>query len=317
MRVMRIVAVLAVVIAAAAIIVVAVRHDKSVVSDPPVSSVSPPVTLPSKPGTYLGVYASQVPESYAGVTAFTTATGIKPDLVAFYSGWLEGFPASFAAKAASEGAVPLVQIQPSRVALAKIAAGRYDSYLKSYADAVRAYGRPVVMSFAHEMNGSWYSWGYGRTSPRTFIAAWRQIVTVFRARDADNVTWLWTVNIVDGNGRGRIPNPARWWPGSSYVNWVGIDGYYFQPSWQFAPLFGQTIGDVRHVTSDPILIAETAAPPTAAQPAKIAELFAGVHTYHLLGFVWFDTIGSRDWRLNSRGADAMHKGARSYKNPMP
>jgi Glycosyl hydrolase family 26 len=317
MRVMRIVAVLAAVIAAGAVIVVAVRHDKSVASDPPVSSVPPPVALPSKPGTYLGVYASQVPESYAGVAAFTTATGVKPDLVAFYSGWLEGFPASFAAKAARDDAVPLVQIQPTRVALAKIAAGRYDSYLTSYAEAVRAYGRPVVMSFAHEMNGSWYSWGYRHTSPRTFIAAWRQIVTVFRAVGADNVTWLWTVNIVDGNGRGRIPNPARWWPGSSYVNWVGIDGYYFQPSWQFAPLFGPTISDVRSVTSDPILIAETAASPTATQAAKIAELFAGVRTYRLLGFVWFDSIGSRDWRLNTRGAAAMRKDSRSYKNPLP
>lgn len=317
MRVMRIVAVLAAVVAAVAIIVVAVRHDKSVVSDPPVSSVPPPVALPSKPGTYLGVYASQVPESYAGVAGFTTATGVRPDLVAFYSGWLEGFPASFAAKAAREGAVPLVQIQPHGVALAKIVAGKYESYLISYAKAVRTYGHPVVMSFGHEMNGSWYSWGYTHTSPRTFIAAWRQIVSVFRSVGADNVTWLWTVNIVDVNGRKRIPDPVQWWPGSSYVNWVGIDGYYFQPSWRFAPLFGPTITDVRKVTSDPILIAETAARPTAAQPAKIADLFAGVRAYNLLGFVWFDTIGSKDWRLSSRGAAAMRKDSRSYKNPVP
>jgi hypothetical protein len=261
------------------------------------------------------VYASQVPESYAGVAGFMTATGVRPNLVAFYSGWLEGFPASFAAKAAKEGAVPLVQIQPTGVALAKIAAGRYDSYLSTYAEAVRAYGHPVVMSFAHEMNGSWYPWGYRHTSPKTFVAAWRQVVTVFRAAGADNVTWLWTVNIIDGTGRGPIPSPAPWWPGSSYVNWVGIDGYYFQPSWRFAPLFGPTITAVRALTGDPILIAETAAAPTAAQPAKVAELFAGVRAYGLLGFVWFDTIGSRNWRLNSRGAVALRKGARSYKSP--
>ena len=28
----------------------------------------------------------------------------------------------------------------------------------------------------------------------TFVAAWRHIVTLFRAEGADNVTWLWTVN---------------------------------------------------------------------------------------------------------------------------
>lgn len=316
MRVMRIVAVLAVIIAAGTTIVVAVRHDKSVASVPTASSVPPPVTLPSTPATYLGVYASQVPESYAGVTAFTTATGVKPDVVAFYSGWLEGFPRSFAANAARNSAVPLVQIQPTGVALAKIAKGRYDTYLSSYAEAVRHYGHPVIMSFAHEMNGSWYAWGYRHTPARTFVAAWRHVVTVFRSEGANNVTWLWTVNIIDEKGKGPIPNPKAWWPGSSYVNWVGIDGYYFQDSWKFAPLFGPTIAAVRTLTPDPILIAETAAPPTSAQPAKVAELFAGVRYYGLLGFVWFDTRGSRNWRLNSRGAVAMHKGSRSYKNPL-
>ena len=318
MRVMRIVAVVAVIIAAGATIVATVRHDKSVADKPLPSAAPPPVTLrlPSKPATYLGVYADQVPQSYAGVTAFTTATGVRPDLVAFYSGWLEGFPATFAAKAAKEGAVPLVQIQPTGVALAAIASGRYDSYLSSYAEAVRAYGHPVILSFAHEMNGSWYSWGYRHTSPATFVAAWRQVVTVFRAEGAGNVTWLWTVNIINGTGRGRIPSPAPWWPGSSYVNWVGIDGYYFQSSWRFAPLFGPTIAAVRTLTSDPILIAETAAPPTTAQPAKVADLFSGVRDYGLLGFVWFDTIGSRNWRLNRPGAVALRNGAKAYKSPL-
>ena len=78
------------------------------------------------------------------------------------------------------------------------------------------------------------------------MAAWRHIVTVFRQQGADNVTWLWTVNIVDQ--KGGIPSPAAWWPGASYVTWVGIDGYYLKPSWKFAPLFGPTIKAVRHLT---------------------------------------------------------------------
>ena len=45
-----------------------------------------------------------------------------------------------------------------------------------------------------------------------------------------------------------IPRPGQWWPGNSYVNWVGIDGYYLKPSWSFAPLFGPTIGAVRGLT---------------------------------------------------------------------
>ena len=50
---------------------------------------------------------------------------------------------------------------------------------------------------------------------------------------------------------------------------------------------------MRELTLNPILISETAAAPTAGQPAKIADLFAGVHAYGLLGFVWFDATEHR------------------------
>ena len=80
------------------------------------------------------------------------------------------------------------------------------------------------------------------------------------------------------------------------MTWVGIDGYYLQPSWMFASLFGPTIKAVRALTLDPILIAETGAAPLG-QPAKIANLFAGIRAYGLLGFVWFDAPGTQDWRL--------------------
>ena len=77
------------------------------------------------------------------------------------------------------------------------------------------------------------------------------------------------------------------------MNWVGIDGYYLKPSWQFAPLFGPTIAAVTKLTPDPILIAETGAVPAAGQPAKIADLFAGIRRYGLLGFVWFNSTNSQ------------------------
>ena len=70
--------------------------------------------LPTAPGSYIGLYPEGVPGSYAGVTAFTTATGIKPDVVPYYSGWFEPFQAGFATTAARHGAVPLVQMDPDR-----------------------------------------------------------------------------------------------------------------------------------------------------------------------------------------------------------
>ena len=263
--------------------------------------------------SYLGIYTAGLPESYAGVSAFTAATGVRPGLVMYYSGWLERFQTAFAGEAAKHGAAPLVQIEPTGVSVAAIASGRYDAYLRSYALAVKAFGSQVILSFGHEMNGSWYSWGYQHTSPADFVAAWRHVVTVFRAVGAQNVTWLWTVNIV--RCRCHIESPASWWPGSSYVNWVGIDGYYYQPSWKFAALFGSTIKAVRALTLDPILITETAAP-AASQPAKIADLFAGIRAYGLLGFVWFDHDKSEQWRISSpRAFAAFRRGAESYRRP--
>ena len=29
-----------------------------------------------------------------------------------------------------------------------------------------------------------------------------------------------------------------WWPGTNYVTWVGIDGYYLKPSDTFSSVFG-------------------------------------------------------------------------------
>ncbi len=274
------------------------------------------------PQSYLGVYVNGLPESYAGVTTFTATTGVRPGLVMYYSGWMERFQAGFARDAARHQAVPLVQIEPTGVSLAAIAAGHYDTYLRSYAAAVKAFGGRVILSFGHEMNGYWYTWGNRHTSPATFVAAWRHVVTVFRQQGAGNVAWLWTVNVIDA--RARIPSPARWWPGGSYVDMVGIDGYYRLPAFTFASLFGPTIKAVRALTLDPILIAETGAPNAGGQSAKVANLFAGVRAYGLLGFVWFDAIahhqvalnGNRDWRLSAAAARAAYRrGAQAYRRP--
>jgi len=311
----RILTTCAAIIAAAAITVGVVFYNRSADHLGPL-----PVHLPADSGAYLGVYANGAPFSYNGVTAFTNAIGTTPDVVMYYSGWYEPFQTGFATKAAENGAVPLVQMDPEGkgVTVPAIAAGKFDGYLSAYAEAVRAYRHPVILSFGHEMNGSWSPWGYQHTAPKAFVAAWRHIVTLFRALGAQNVTWLWTVNIVNNTQRGRIPPPDPWWPGSSYVTWVGIDGYYLKSSWQFAPLFGPTIAKVRALTGAPILIAETGATSAAGQPSKIADVFAGIHTYGLLGFVWFDSTNSigQAFGIDSSGAfDAFRKGASTYTRP--
>jgi hypothetical protein len=258
------------------------------------------VSLPSRLASYLGVYEKGPPHTYQPVATFVTTTGRQPNLVGYYSGWGEAFASSFAETVHRHSAVTILQIDPTDASIRRIAAGHYDDYLRSYADSVRSFGYPVVIGFGHEMNASWYSWGYGRVQPSVFVAAWRHIVTVFREQGADNVTWLWTIN-ADLRGTGPIRD---WWPGASYVTWVGIDGYYYRPSDTFASVFGKTIAQVRMLTRKPVLLSETAVGPRAGQFVKIGDLFAGMRQYQTLGLVWFDIaqhqgIYHQDWRLEN------------------
>jgi mannan endo-1,4-beta-mannosidase len=261
-------------------------------------------SLPTAPDSYLGVFEPTSPKSYSGVTAFASASGRHPDIAMYYSGWGEPFRVAFAVTARANGAVPLVQVNPAGPSLAAIAAGKYDAYLRSYATAVRIYRYSVIIGFGHEMNGQWYPWGRGHVAPSVFVAAWRHIVDMFRAQGARNVTWLWTVNIV--RHKGKLVPLAPWWPGNSYVTWVGIDGYYTHSTDTFSGLFGATIASVRGFTKRPILLAETAVGQSAGV-AKIADLFAGIKQFGLLGFVWFDmtqhgSLYFQDWRLESNPA---------------
>jgi mannan endo-1,4-beta-mannosidase len=260
-------------------------------------------SLPPSPASYLGVYEPGAPPAYQPVMTFAKAAGSPPNLVGYYSGWAQPFATASAEQFRKHGVIPFVQIDPTFASVAGIAAGAYDEYLRSYADNVRGFGHAVVIGFGHEMNGPWYSWGYGHVASATFVAAWQHIVTLFRGQGADNVTWLWTVN-ADLSDTGPV---ASWWPGPAYVSWVGIDGYYFRQSDTFASVFGRTIDQVRAFTDKPVLLSETAVGPAAGQFVKIGDLFSGMRQYKTLGLVWFDKtqhegIDHQDWRIEDNPA---------------
>jgi Glycosyl hydrolase family 26 len=267
----------AAVVICAAVVVVVVRESHS----HPAPAQSAAVAAPLR---YLGVYEPGSPHSYANVDKFTQAVGHSPNLVLYYSGWPERFKAKFAETAAAHGATTLVEMDPTKVSLDLIANGGYDPYLVSYARAVAKFRKRVIISFGHEMNGYWYSWAYQHSSPASFVAAWRHIVTVFRKHGATNVTWLWQVN----SASAKTGPVHDWWPGASYVNWVGVSGYYFLPKESFSYIFKPVVASVRKFTNDPVLVAETASASGSGQTRRINDLFAGVRKDHYLGLVWFD-----------------------------
>lgn len=142
---------------------------------------------------------------------------------------------------------------------------RADAYIQTWVAAAAAYGRPVYIRSAHEMNvpgAHPWSMGVNGNTPAQFVAAWRYIVDRFRAGGATNVKWVWSPNTVDTD------KPLTGlYPGDAYVDMIGLDGYNWgtakDPSWlgwrTFTQIFGATYDQVRGLApSKPVFVTEMA-----------------------------------------------------------
>jgi beta-mannanase len=110
--------------------------------------------------------------------------------------------------------------------LADIIAGTYDSYITGWATAAAAWGKPCYLRFAHEMNGNWYPWAEavnGNTAGQ-YATAWQHVRDIFTAAGATNVKWIWAPNVLYSGSTAL----AGLYPGDSYVDVVGVDGYNYQ-----------------------------------------------------------------------------------------
>jgi mannan endo-1,4-beta-mannosidase len=260
----------------------------------------------------VGAYEKGSPSSWQPMATFAAATKIKPRIAGYYSGWYESFKLSFARQAWKHGAYVFVQMEPFTVTCAQIAAGKADTYLRSYADAVKEFGHPVIIAFGHEVNGRWYPWG-ASTPAKTYVAAWRHIVELFRSQGARNVTWMWAVNI------GRFSLLQHRYPGAAYVNWIGVTGYYTSDRSRFSDVLAPTVKYVRKLApGKPVIVDETGVAPDSKRTAQIKDLFQNIRTDHLLGAIYFDIDqphtgpGKQDWRLEGHPAAlaAFRAGAR-------
>jgi mannan endo-1,4-beta-mannosidase len=242
------------------------------------------------------------PRQYVGVVSynlykFDVGCDCTPNIAARYIHVGANIDLTAARETLAAGAVPLLELEPYSMSLASIASGAEDQWLAKYARAVAALHAPVIMSFAPEANGDWYSWSYPHNAPSAFVAAWQHVVTVFRLVGASDVRWAWIMNVNFQDSE----NIARLWPGSSYVNILGLDGY-FTTTASFQEVFGPTIVDMRTLSADPLLITETAAAPGAGKLSMLREIISGVSEYDLAGFIWFDVkqhgnIRRQNWLL--------------------
>lgn len=131
--------------------------------------------------------------------------------------------------ASSEGRTPMITWMPmdvsdtfssSQYMPSRIISGEYDSYIKSWADGLKTFNKPVYIRFAHEMNGDWYPWSSEGGSQ--YVAMWKHVVDIFRAKKVTNVKWVWAVNQIDAPSTNDL---EAYYPGSDYVDVHGTDVY--------------------------------------------------------------------------------------------
>ncbi len=289
----------------------------------------PPLTLPPMPTAApspLPVYhphgnlltdqkacRGSVPHPFAGIAVrgdivqhvktFKQATGAPLRVIEYYNRFPGKFQKSEAEQVVENGAVPLIQLNPRKVDLNQIVSGRFDTVIEQYATAVKEFACRVILSFGHEMNGWWYTWGLPTTSPALYKAAWRHVFNIFKAADVTNVIWSWdpTHQHLQFTA-GKVATPAsEWYPGDKYVDIIGIDGY-LNPNQNFDEVFRDALVNIRSVAHRPIFIAETGVAPTPIEAEQISALFAGMRQYNLQGIIWFEETAKQKWPLEGRPA---------------
>jgi hypothetical protein len=252
------------------------------------NSSDPRISGKPSPGLMLGAYA--LGSDTKGLANFDTKVGHRAVLTVRYMLWGKTFPAKYVAAAAALGAETVVELEPrgpTAPTLAQIASGQQDRWLRKFAREVLGPQDHFILSFAPEMNGKWYQYGAKYVTGGQYIAAFRHVHDVLAATRAGRlITFLWQPSAIHRT----TPNPTPYWPGSKYVDEIGLDGYYFYADDNFRRIFGESLKLIRQVAPDkPMLIGETAAGPEFGhESADIRDLFAGIARNHLLGFIWFD-----------------------------
>src|SRR5215211_474809 len=225
--------------------------------------------------------------------------------------WEQGFVAHTANLVTGRGAVPLMSMGSWNASLADVATGVYDDSLTTWAQAVKAWGKPFFFRWNWEMNGPWFAWGaQAARDPATFVAAWRHFHDLTNRVGASNITWVWCPNLEYG---ASTPY-EQLYPGHSYVDWTCLDGYNQEStSVGFARLYTRSYKHLLKIApTKPIMIGEIASREYGAAD-KAAWITDTLSTQlpkkfpRIKAVVWFNwriyEIGSWwDWPIESSSA---------------
>jgi beta-mannanase len=203
----------------------------------------------------VGAYISGADNNPSLIDDFNNQVGRQAAVVLSYKDWSQApFVGDQLDGIWNHGAVPMVTWEPWGVSLKSIARGEHDGYVREAAEVAAAWDKPLMVRFAQEMNGDWFSWG---GHPVAYKAAWRHLVKVFRRAGADKVRWVWNPYV---NSRGgRLPFTG-YFPGGKWVDWAGLDAVNWGGAfpWRtFKQIIGRSYHQMLRLTRRPMIVAET------------------------------------------------------------
>ncbi len=202
----------------------------------------------------------------------------------------------------AQGRTPLVTWQSHTQTLDDIAAGRHDAYITAWARGVKAAPGTVYVRIFPEMNGAWTPWA---GDPEALKSAWRHVVGVFRAEGVANVRWVFTPNVTD---EPRTPENAMelYYPGPSYVDVIGLDGYNWgttRPAigWRtYEELFAAGYSRIEALGDQPVWLAEVASTELGGDKAAwVDDMLLSKAFPRVTAIIWFNEDKETDWRIES------------------
>ncbi len=268
-------------------------------------ATSAAVALPAPGKAYFGTYTPPVSTWTAAdqrnaYLNLERDIGRGLDIAQLFYRWNGSFPGWWESWQLNGGRIPLIAWKGFDTDA--INGGSQDAWIRARADAVAALGRPVFIRWGSEMDGtSNASWS---KSPTKFVAAWKHIVSIFRARGATNVSWAWCPTAYGFQSGAAQP----YYPGDSFVDWICSDGYNWAPGragdpWRsFATIF-QSFYDWGTARGKPLLIAEYGVLERNAGD-KAAWFLAARDALktqfpNIRAVVYFDSRREYDWRVRS------------------
>ncbi|MFG2698231.1 glycoside hydrolase family 26 protein [Kitasatospora sp. NPDC048407] len=259
-------------------------------------------------GVFFGASTYRTP-SAAETDAVAAAAGKRPTMLQYFLDWRKEFDPATVQEIYRQGAVPMLTWEPGDApfeagqpwyASRRIADGAFDAYITRFARGVRDQRWPVVLRFAHEMNGDWYPWSVNANGnkPGDYAAAWRHVHDIFAAEKVDNVIWLWSPNVL----RGASGDLNKLYPGDAYVDWLGMDAYGLGEN-TASEILDPTYIRLREIADKPVFISETGAMPDPNKAGWITDMFEWIAEHPKVpGFVWFEHSVEEGGRYDYRFA---------------